>query len=175
MLRGTSQVGLDCGTSPGPGAAADPPTFDLRRRSTTFVHHASHKNLSGMDWLDKIIGESLSIVAWIISLREYTEGHMLGHHPRLGLLVPRDEPVDPDLRFIVNQMGFRPGRSHAAYWRQLGWLLISPAFHAWFFLARTRANLITAKRTRRCLAWAFVTSVLAGVAFTGSWFTFLVS
>lgn len=38
----------------------------LRAFQTTFVHHASHGNLSGRAWLDKVLGEIMSTVTWIV-------------------------------------------------------------------------------------------------------------
>ena len=144
----------------------------LRAFQTTFVHHASHGNLSGRAWLDKVLGEIMSTVTWIVTLREYTEGHLKGHHPRTGLLDGAG-PDDPDLWFIVNDMGFKPGGSRRDYWRQLICLLISPGFHGRFFLARTRANLARATAGRRLTAAAYVAVLFGLVALTGAWLQLL--
>ena len=112
--------------------------------------------------MDKLLGELMSVLAWIMPLSEYQQGHMHGHHPRTGLADGKGVD-DPDLVFITDEMGFRPGQTRRYYWSRLLWLTISPIFHARFFMARTRANLLTASFGRRlaAIAYAFALLVLA--------------
>ena len=140
----------------------------LRAFQTTFVHHASHGNLSGKLWLDNILGELMSIVAWIMPLSAYAEGHIKGHHPRTGLL-DGNGADDPDLRFIVNYMGFKPGKSRREYWFHLMCLIVSPAFHVRFFMARSLANLVTATPKRRFAALVYALSIAGLTALFGDW------
>ncbi|MEI7702546.1 MAG: fatty acid desaturase [Planctomycetia bacterium] len=137
-------------------------TASLRAFQTTFVHHASHGNLSGKPWLDTLLGEMMSILAWIMPLSEYRREHINGHHPRTGL-ADGNGADDPDLVFIAQEMGFRLGQPRHYYWSHLLWLTISPMFHARFFLARTRANLRTGSFGRRLAAivYAFTLVMLS--------------
>jgi hypothetical protein len=140
----------------------------VRAFQTSFVHHASHGNLSGNESWDNFLGELMSTIAWIMPLRDYKEEHIKGHHPRNGLL-DGNGADDPDLWFIVNYMEFKPGRSRRVYWMQLMWLLVSPVFHWRFFHARTRANLTTATWKRRTVAVAYAGMLLTLTAWTSSW------
>ena len=60
-------------------------------------------------------------------------------------------------------MGFRPGQTRLYYWSRLFWLTISPMSHARYFLARTRANLLTSSAARRLAAitYGFMLLMLA--------------
>lgn len=141
-------------------------TSALRAFQTTFLHHASHKNLTGVEWIDRAIGDALSTIAWITPYKEYSDGHR-HHHGKLALW------EDVDLRFIVLFMGFVAGKSREAYWRHLGRLIISPRFHAMYLWARTNANLNDATLSRRLSAAAFLITAVALVSLYGVWFQFL--
>lgn len=145
----------------------------LRAFQTTFVHHASHGNLSGKPRMDKLLGELMSILAWIMPLCDYQRGHIGGHHPRTGLADGKGAD-DPDLVFIANELGFRPGQTRRCYWSRLLWLTISPMFHARFFLARTRANLLTASVGRRLFAIAYAFALLMVARLLG-WTVFVIA
>jgi len=137
-------------------------TSALRAFQTTFLHHASHQNLSGVGWIDSAIGDILSTVAWINPFQEYGAGHR-HHHSKLALW------EDVDLRFIVLLMRFKTGLTRRDYWLQLIRLILSPAFHLTFLWTRTTANLVHATPPRRLFSLAFAIAVFTPTIAYGLW------
>jgi fatty acid desaturase len=131
------------------------------------VHHASHKNLTGIKWLDRLIGEVSSACVFILSLREYAQLHPVHH----GKTATKD---DPDFQFVVG-FGFRPGMSEAALWRHLWRTLFGWRFHAAYVLSRLRSNFVNVTWPRRLLATGLAAGLLGGAAATGMWIELLVA
>lgn len=132
------------------------------------VHHAAHNNLlppaqpDQPARLNNLAGEVASLLAWIQPLSGYREDHG-PHHWKTGT------EDDPDIRFLVEVGGLRPGQPVACYWRQFWRTLFSPMFHARFLKARLRANLVTAPWSRRLAAWVWLV-LLLGIPLYGGWF-----
>jgi fatty acid desaturase len=131
------------------------------------VHHASHKNLTGIKWLDRLIGEVSSASVFILSLREYARLHPKHH----GQTATKD---DPDFQFVVG-FGFRPGMTQSALWQHLWRTLFGWQFHAAYALSRIRSNFVTATWPRRLLSIFFAGGLLSGAAATGMWLELVVA
>ncbi len=138
-------------------------TSVMQTFQTGYLHHASHRALSGKRWLDRFVGEALSVLIFIRPLAEYQPEHML-HHGRLALT------EDVDLRFIANF--FEPGKSRHFYWAQLWCMIFSPVFHAQWLANRLQANFVTASLLRRAAAAAYVGGLAILVIYVGIWTVF---
>lgn len=143
-------------------------TSAARSFQTTFVHHASHDNLSRRKRLNTIVGEVLSTLVWIQPLSLYKADHLPLHHGNLALA------DDPDLRFLV-LAGLRPGLTIDAYWRWLANTLVSPRFHGRYFMTRMRSNFVDAPAKRKLVVILYTAALLAIVSLTDTWFAFAIA
>lgn len=125
----------------------------MRTWQTSFLHHAAHGNFLRPEARGSAVAELLSTLIWIQPLTGYRPEHVL-HHRRTAT------SEDADLRFLA-ELGFRPGMTEGAYWRQLAGMMVSPLFHlkyAWF---RLRANFVKAPPVRRAVAVAWTLAAAA--------------
>jgi len=99
------------------------------------------------------------LLIWIQPLELYRRDHG-PHHWETG------SKNDPDLRFIVQVAGMRPGLTVPEYWRQFWRTLFSPRFHGMYLWARLRANFVEASGPRRVAAFVWV-GALAAIAAAG--------
>ena len=139
-------------------------TSSLRSFQTTFLHHASHRNLLSVVRLDQVICSIMSILAWTLPLGSYREGtkgnaydkgHIKGHHGKLGT------QSDPDTLFVSSFSWLKPGQQVHVYFRGLIFTLASPRFHARYFLDRTRANLFSGGFVHGVMAVTYMVVLIA--------------
>lgn len=117
------------------------------------VHHAAHGNLLKPQWLNDLAGEAISLLTWIQPLSAYRKDHG-PHHWKTGT------EADPDLAFLIQVAGMKPGLPVAEYWRRFWRTTFSPRFHAEFLWARLRANLLEAPLKRRAAAWLWLLALV---------------
>lgn len=140
-----------------------------RKLQVTVLHHCVHANFSGSGRLDRWIVEFFSSVLLVMNFDAYRHDHVTVHHSKkLATL------EDPDLKFLLT-LGFLPGVPRGALWRRLAWTLVSPRFHALFLMARLASNFTRAAPYRRLMALGLHAAVVAIVAATDAWLTWLLA
>jgi hypothetical protein len=133
-----------------------------RKAQLVICHHAVHANMTGNKRCDRILVEILSTLLTIQNFTAYYQDHITKHHgPKFATL------EDPDVQFLV-AMGFRPGMSREALWRQLYWTTVSPRFHSRFLRFRLRMNYTIAPMYRRIMAGGYAVAVVTILVLTGA-------
>jgi uncharacterized membrane protein YoaK (UPF0700 family) len=139
-----------------------------RAFQTTYLHHASHGNLCRTRRGNDLLGEAVSVLAWLAPLAVYREEHKRHHHQLAT-------GADPDLKLVLKLLRFRPGLSRRQYWQHLSGLLATPRFHLAMTLVRLKANLIDARGWRLLASWAQLLGLVGAVTRTGLWGEILVA
>ena len=133
-----------------------------RTLQVAIIHQCVHYRFSASRRADRWLGEALSALLLVSPFDVFYRDHVGKHHGRLFAT-----SEDPDCAFLL-ALGFRPGMSVAALWRQLGWTLVSPVFHARFLAARWRTNFEAS--IGRGLLGLLPLAAVAGIGlFSGAW------
>jgi Fatty acid desaturase len=140
-----------------------------RKAYLVICHYAVHGNMTGNTWWDRVLVEVLSTLLTTSHFARYHQDHRRTHH---GLQFATLE--DPDLQFLL-ALGFRPGISRDALWRQLYWTLVSPRFHLLFLWFRLQVNFIAAPWYHRIMASVYATAIVTFLVLTDAWFPWLMA
>ena len=115
--------------------------------------------------LNAVMGSLATSIALSQNEEDYGADHGKHHPPEtFGTL------ADPDAKALYD-LGFRPGMSVDALWRQFWRTLVSPKLHLGMLVARARSNWHTPTRLRRGMTLAMA-SLLGGLAMVmplGAW------
>jgi hypothetical protein len=140
-----------------------------RKAQLVICHHAVHANMTGNKRWDRALVEVLSTLLMIQNFAAYHQDHITKHHgPKLATL------EDSDMQFLV-AIGFRPGISREALWKQLYWTMVSPRFHSLFLRFRLRMNSTAAPMYRRIMAGGYAVAVVSYLILTGTWMSWVVT
>ena len=140
-----------------------------RRAQIEIYHHCVHGNFCRVKWIDRLIGETISLLLVIQSWNEYRHDHVTIHHSHQ--LATLD---DPDLKFLI-MLGFRPKRDRLESWRRLFSVLFSFRLDAYFLYFRLRSNLWSPPAYRKLLTLIVQGSLLFVVNILGLWTQYLVA
>ncbi len=139
-----------------------------RKIQVTLAHQCAHYALTGHRLIDRLIGQALTTLILVDHFDSYYHEHVEIHHTkRLA------SPVDPDCKFLL-ELGFKPGMTVEALWRQLRYTVVSPRFHGKFMKGRLLANFVTGTPLRRLSAVLFYSALPGMVTYLGGWTGFLV-
>ncbi|UOY03719.1 hypothetical protein [Blastococcus sp. PRF04-17] len=136
----------------------------LRKDQAVLGHHAVHREIAETQQKNYAIQVVLSSASFVHNWEDYFEDHVRGHHSRKIFTTA----ADPDAAFLM-QMGFRPGMSPRALWRQLRRTVASPRFHMIFLQARIRTNFVTAPWHRRLAAAAWLAGLAGAAVLMPAW------
>jgi hypothetical protein len=140
------------------------------RSLTSDAHYAAHGCVTGRMKVDAWIGEALSTLVMTVNMRDYTRGHVVDHHGRIGI----GTIDDPDIG-LMQVTGFETGRSARWYWWRLVLSLVSPRYHLIYLWVRLKSNFVSARPARLAMSYALHGAILAAVWATGSWREFLLA
>jgi hypothetical protein len=140
-----------------------------RKAQLVICHHAVHANMTGNKRSDRILVEVLSTLLMFQSFESYYQDHITKHHGQKFATLK-----DPDMQFLL-AIGFRPGMSREALWRQLYWTMVSPRFHSLFLQFRLRMNSTAAPMHRRIMAGGYAVAVVIYLILTGAWLEWVVA
>jgi hypothetical protein len=141
-----------------------------RKLQVLILHQASHFTfVPGKPWLNRLVGEAISIGLQIQAFESYRREHLGDHHSRNHMSVR-----DPTVAFLLRELGLRPGLPRAQAWRRLALRLLSP----WFHLRRTALRLWSnlgpeAAPWHRLVSAAYVAAVAGLVTWFDAWPAFL--
>lgn len=127
----------------------------LRALGVVFVHHASHGAVSSHRWVNRAVSGLASAIALVESPSDYKTAHVKKHH-RNSVFTTES---DPDAMFLLS-MGFKPGMTKAALWRQLAWSMVSIKFHATFLEERLKSALLRSEGGYRLVAIGWLAFIL---------------
>lgn len=147
----------------------------LRDFQLSVSHEASHFSFFSKEakkkmgkkwrfWNELILGLSTTL-AFSANGEDYRSEH--GPHHSTPKFMTRD---DPDAALLL-ELGFKPGMSVRQLWWHLLKTAMSPSYHAKYFWARLRSNVVTAKGWRRVagISWLATFVGLAAVMPFSSW------
>lgn len=122
----------------------------------TIAHQCAHLRFCRDKRLNRIVHDVLSIINCTQDYEAYRYDHFQVHHS-LKTFATLQDPV----MIFIRQLGFTEVLSKSTLWRQLVLLSISPAFHGRYLFNRWRANLTCKRLSRRILAIAWWSAIIA--------------
>jgi fatty acid desaturase len=118
------------------------------------LHQCVHRQFSEIRWLDKCIGDIVSILVINQNQNSFRDEHIVTHHSRAKFATMQDPPAERMVR-----IGIRPGMPKSALWRRSLWVLVSPFFHVETFMTRVKSNLVYHDLFRFCVLVTFVSAL----------------
>jgi fatty acid desaturase len=134
------------------------------------LHAAAHGTFSKSSWINRMVGDAVSLLMLVLPHSNYRHSHCVDHHSPKTFCSP---DKDPDGSFLF-WMGLRPGTPKGKLWHRLLLGLVSPRVHLVFLAARLRANLLRSGWRRSAVSLAYLT-VLAYLAVRFGWATIFMS
>src|SRR5262249_18469101 len=134
------------------------------------LHQASHWVFSERKWLDRVVGEAISIGLQIQSFEAYRVEHVREHHSANHM-----SERDPTVAFLFDDLGLRPGMAGRESWRRVVCRLLSPLFHLTLLKRRLASNLGPgAGWMHRLVSACYLATILAAAAaIPGGWLVLL--
>jgi hypothetical protein len=142
----------------------------LRNLRQLVFHQCGHFNLYGTARVDAAIGRVISTLLMVEGFPRYRQEHIADHHSAHHMTLH-----DPTVKALLITVGLRPGMTRSAQWRQLVSLLLSPAFHVRFIVARVRSHFASAAAGQRVASTVFLVGLGTLVTLTHAWLAFLVA
>lgn len=143
MLIGSATISVSLWTVGGAYLILFPVTAGLTLSASRTLwlmdlHAAAHGSFSKKRWVNKLVGDMVSLLMMVLPHSDYRRSHCVDHHsPRTFC-----SPDDPDGSFLY-WMGLTPGTSKQDLWHRLLLGLLSPRVHTVFLVARLKANLLS--------------------------------
>ncbi|WP_200560355.1 hypothetical protein [Erwinia sp. S43] len=122
----------------------------------TIIHHGVHGHLFRNKLVNKVLCEILSTVFIVQPYEPYRRFHVYEHHGK-----DFSTFQDKDLAAIY-KLGFTPGKSKKALYRNLLLTLINPSFHLSYLWGRLRSNYVGVALYRRIMSLVWM-GFLVGV------------
>ncbi|WP_454874215.1 hypothetical protein [Paraburkholderia xenovorans] len=130
----------------------------------TIIHHGVHGHLTRKPIVNQALCEVLSTFLIVQPYESYRRFHVYEHHGRDFSTLN-----DKDLAAIY-KLGFTPGKSKGALYRNLVITLLNPAFHLTFFWGRLKSNLVSVRLYRLCMSVLWLISLAVFAAHFGALF-----
>jgi hypothetical protein len=141
----------------------------MRNMRMMLFHQCAHRNMWRRRRADRALGEVLAALLVVQDFDAYSREHVVDHHA-----VHHMTMRDPTVQAILRTLEMHPGMSRREMWRILLRKLVSPAYHATFFLARLQSLGQPATPARRAATVGGYAALATVLTWTGGWTVFLV-
>jgi hypothetical protein len=125
----------------------------------TIAHQCAHLRFCRGKRLNRTVHDILSTINCTQDYEAYRHDHFRMHHA-LSIFATFQDPV----MIFIRQIGFTEELSKRQLWQRLALITISPAFHGRYLFNRLRSNLTCERLSRRVLAIAWWSGVIAVLA-----------
>lgn len=142
----------------------------VRKLRGVISHQCSHANFLPSQKVNDLIGEAVSCLFMTQNYEVYKREHVSGHHSVKHMTVE-----DPTVAFLLRMVGARAGMPREELWGKMVQTMFSPLFHLRFLRNRFYSNFFEASIPHRLATFAIWGSLIAVVAVTGEWKTFLLA
>jgi len=140
-------------------------TGGMRMFYVVIEHSCTHNNCGSTPLINRIIGETISILLWTTTYDGFQKGHQVHHNSTR-------KAEDPDAQFLVTT-GFVPDLSAQDFWRLFFAKLVSPLFHFRYLVERMKSNLYSGK-VRGLLSLIFTLLLLTFVSMSDIWWEWII-
>jgi fatty acid desaturase len=134
------------------------------------LHAAAHGTFSRSPQVNRMVGDAVSLLLWVLPHSDYRRSHCVDHHSPKTFCSP---DKDPDGSFLC-WMDLRPGTPKEQLWRRLLLGLLSPRVHFVFLATRFKANLFSSGLSRSAASLSYLTLIVV-LAERFGWATIFVS
>ena len=142
---------------------------EARYLQLVVYHHAAHGTVVSPAW-SEWIGRWIGRILLIEPFDSYAPSHRREHHGRHAV----STRLDPTVRFLIEQVGIRPGASRWANRREILLALVSPRLHTGQFVERiasqARVESVLSGTFWLLLYWI---GLIAGIVALAGWIGFL--
>jgi fatty acid desaturase len=142
----------------------------VRKLRSVVVHQCAHSNFLPNQFLNDLLGETVSIITFTQNYAPYKREHIFGHHSTKHMTVE-----DPTVAFLLRMIGARAGMPAEELWSLLKKKIVSPAFHLKFLRIRLLSNFKEASLWHSLGMLFFWGSLLLVTAYTGAWLQFVLA